>query len=72
MTPDGQPIIGRVPEVEGYALMTGFSGHGFMLAPAIGMVLSEILTGKSPSLNLEALSLTRFQDREIDLDRLVI
>ena len=71
-TPDGQPIIGRVFGREGYTLMTGFSGHGYMLAPAIGMVLSEILTDQRPSLDIRGLYLERFQQTHIDREKLVI
>ena len=71
-TPDGQPIIGRVFGREGYTLMTGFSGHGYMLAPAIGMVVSEILVGQRPSLEIGGLHLERFQDTHIDREKLVI
>jgi sarcosine oxidase subunit beta len=71
-TPDGQPILGRVSGREGYTLMTGFSGHGYMLAPAIGMVLSEILTGQRPSLDIRGLHLERFQESHMDREKLVI
>jgi sarcosine oxidase subunit beta len=71
-TPDGQPILGRVPGREGYTLMTGFSGHGYMLAPAIGMILSEILTGQRPSLDITGLHLERFQETQMDREKLVI
>jgi sarcosine oxidase subunit beta len=71
-TPDGQPISGRVFGREGYTLMTGFSGHGYMLAPAIGMVLSEVLTDQRPSLDIRGLYLERFQQTHIDREKLVI
>jgi len=71
-TPDGQPIVGPVLGREGYILMTGFSGHGYMLAPAMGMVLSDILTGQVPSLDIEGLRLERFQETHIDREKLVI
>lgn len=71
-TPDGQPVLGRVSGREGYTLMTGFSGHGYMLAPAIGMVLSEILTGQRPSVDIEGLHLERFQETHMDREKLVI
>ena len=71
-TPDGQPVLGRVSGREGYTLMTGFSGHGYMLAPAIGMVLSEILTGQRPSIDIEGLHLERFQETHMDREKLVI
>ena len=72
MTPDGQPIVGEVDTLKGYYLMTGFSGHGFMLAPALGMVLSDYLTGKQPSIDIDGLSLKRFHDADIDVDKLII
>jgi len=71
-TPDGQPILGRVSGREGYTLMTGFSGHGYMLAPAIGMVLSQILTDERPSLDISGLHLERFQETQVDREKLVI
>ncbi len=71
-TPDGQPVLGRVSGREGYTLMTGFSGHGYMLAPAIGMVLSEILTGQRPSIDIRGLHLERFQETHMDREKLVI
>jgi sarcosine oxidase subunit beta len=72
MTPDGQPIVGGIDEVKGYTLMNGFSGHGFMLAPALGMVVSDYLTGKKPAIDIEGLSLKRFHNPEIEVDKLVI
>jgi sarcosine oxidase, subunit beta len=45
MTPDGQPILGRVRDRVWVA--AGFSGHGFMLAPAVGRILAEaVLEGR--------------------------
>ena len=35
VTPDRQPILGAVPGHERLFLAAGFSGHGFMIAPAI-------------------------------------
>ena len=35
-TPDRRPLLGAVPENEGLFLAVGFSGHGFMIAPAVG------------------------------------
>ncbi len=71
-TPDGQPILGPVEELKGYTLVTGFSGHGYMLAPAIGRVIAELLSGRRPSLDLSELRLDRFQGSGTERDRLVI
>ena len=47
VTPDHQPIIGSIPEWEGLWIAAGFSGHGFMLAPAVGRRVAEAINGKS-------------------------
>ncbi len=43
MTPDGNPLIGRFGP-EGCYIAAGFSGHGYMMAPAVGLGLAEIIT----------------------------
>ncbi len=61
MTSDLHPIIGRVPGVEGFFCITGFSGHGFMHSPACGLLLSEeIIYGKAKSLDISSLYIDRF------------
>jgi sarcosine oxidase, subunit beta len=47
-TPDHQPFLGPVDEVEGVWCACGFSGHGFQMAPAVGHLLTQlILEGRS-------------------------
>ena len=41
---DMHPIVGRTP-IEGFLVANGFSGHGFKLAPAIGSLLAQAITG---------------------------
>lgn len=43
---DMHPIVGRTP-VDGFYVANGFSGHGFKLAPAIGSLLAQAITGES-------------------------
>lgn len=59
-TPDHQAIIGWDTEVGGFYHVTGFSGHGFMHAPAAGLVTAEILAGEKPSIDISPLSPKRF------------
>jgi sarcosine oxidase subunit beta len=67
MTPDHHAIIGRVPEVEGFYLATGFSGHGVMHSPATGRIIAEmILEGQSNTIDATSLALERFRE-----DRLI-
>jgi sarcosine oxidase, subunit beta len=59
-TPDSQPIVGAVGPDEGLFVAAGFSGHGFMLAPAIGRRLADLALGQHPDPDLAAFSLARF------------
>jgi sarcosine oxidase subunit beta len=61
MTPDDHPIVGRVPGVSGLFVAAGFSGHGFMHAPATGeLVVEEMLDGRARTLDISDFSLERF------------
>jgi sarcosine oxidase subunit beta len=62
MTPDDHPVVGRVPDVAGLYIAAGFSGHGFMHAPATAqLVVEEMLDGKATTLDISDLSLGRFR-----------
>jgi sarcosine oxidase, subunit beta len=63
MTPDYHPILGETPEVPGFYLANGFSGHGVMHAPATGKILSDlILTGNTNLVDVSLLTLSRFAE----------
>lgn len=60
VTPDAHPILGATP-VDGFYLLTGFSGHGFMHGPIGGKLLAEIITtGRAQTLDVSVLALDRF------------
>ncbi len=64
VTPDNQPIMGTVPGLEGFVCAVGFSGHGFMLAPASGLTLAEIiLDGAVQTFDISEFSFSRFAGR---------
>ncbi len=46
MTPDGNPIIGKINDIEGYINAVGLCGQGFMLGPGLAELLSRLLTDK--------------------------
>ncbi len=65
VTPDAHPIFGRTP-VDGFYLVGGFSGHGFMHGPAAGLLMSEIvLDGAAHSLDVSMLDLARFAENRL-------
>ncbi len=52
---DGNGIIGEWPTIRGLHLATGFSGHGFQQAPAVGRYLAEGILGTPHQLDLSRL-----------------
>ena len=61
MTPDHDPVIGEHPDLRGFYLANGFSGHGFMMAPAVGQALAELVTtGHSQTIDISPFDVTRF------------
>lgn len=56
---DHIPILGKTPEVKGYIIAAGFSGHGFTLSPTIGLVIAEIAQGRKPSIPIDEFSIDR-------------
>jgi sarcosine oxidase subunit beta len=65
ITPDWHPVLDRLPGIEGAYCAVGFSGHGFKLAPVVGQLLAELIVdGKTTTLDVGPLRLTRFADNE--------
>ncbi|RJP55320.1 MAG: FAD-binding oxidoreductase [Anaerolineaceae bacterium] len=66
VTPDAHPIFGKTP-VDGFTVVAGFSGHGFMHGPVAGKLMTEfILDGTFKTVDVSALDLARFEE-----DRLI-
>jgi len=57
MTPDGIPVLGRVPNVEGFVLGVGMCGQGFMLGPGVGMNLASLVARGTPVVDREVFDL---------------
>jgi sarcosine oxidase subunit beta len=53
-------VISFTDEVPGLLIACGFSGHGFGIGPAVGKLLSEMVMGGSPPLDLTGLRYDRF------------
>jgi len=60
VSPDNQAIVGESPQLGGFWLCCGFSGHGFMQAPAMGHLLAEALMGRQPEIDLAPFAPDRF------------
>ena len=63
MTPDSRPLLGEIPGIRGLYICAGFSGMGFKISPAIGLVMSELLLdGRATSVNIDAFRPNRFAE----------
>jgi len=60
VSPDWNALVGESRDVSRFLYATGFSGHGFQQAPAVGEHLAELVVGREPSLDLSPFSAERF------------
>jgi sarcosine oxidase subunit beta len=60
MSPDHNAVVGEAATPSRFLYATGFSGHGFQQAPAIGEHLAELVARREPTLDLAPLSVARF------------
>jgi glycine oxidase len=60
MTPDGLPIIGAEPRMQGLWYATGHGRNGILLAGLTGLLVAQLLAGEPPAEDLEPFSPTRF------------
>ena len=61
VTPDRQPILGPLDGHDGLHVAAGFSGHGFMIAPAVGRIVAAAVSGERDTV-LAILDSQRFQE----------
>jgi len=62
VTPDDQPIIGRIETIDGLYICAGFSGHGLMHGPAAGLLVAEeVIDGCAHTIDIDPLRFERFE-----------
>jgi sarcosine oxidase subunit beta len=75
LTPDANPIVGGVDEVEHFYQASGFMGHGFMMAPVVGKLIAERIAKGSAAPNLpmfERWHLRRFKEGRLLSESMII
>jgi sarcosine oxidase subunit beta len=60
MTPDRNGLVGEAEDVSRFLYATGFSGHGFLMGPAVGEVMRDLFLGRPPLVDVSALDIRRF------------
>jgi glycine/D-amino acid oxidase-like deaminating enzyme len=65
---DVHPVIGPTP-IQGYAVVNGFSGHGFKESPMVGSLIAQWLTGERASFDTDVpMSFYAFDRAPIAMD----
>ncbi len=65
ITPDWHPVVDEVVEDSGFFVCSGFSGHGFKLGPAVGLMTADLLTGeRDPLFDPRLFRLSRFAEND--------
>jgi sarcosine oxidase subunit beta len=59
-TPDHNALIGRGRSPSNFLYATGFSGHGFLQAPAVGEIIRDLYLDRAPFIDVSPLSAQRF------------
>lgn len=65
VTPDWNPVLGRLPDVPGLVVGYGFSGHGFKLSPGVGLVLAQEALGLPTEVSLAPYAHERFRSGQL-------
>lgn len=61
VTPDGLPILGPDPEVEGLFYATGYGRNGILVAPAAAELVADLVTDRTPEIDGRPFALERFE-----------
>ena len=68
-TPDARPFCGKMPDIEGLYHSSGFSGHGIVQSPAIGLIMSELILDGKSSYDVSSIEADRYFDMPGYLER---
>jgi glycine/D-amino acid oxidase-like deaminating enzyme len=72
ITPDHQAILGPIGELEGFWCAAGFSGHGFMQAPAAALLVTQLLMDHRSDIDISSFAFERFARGVLVKERNVI
>ncbi|HET7578210.1 MAG TPA: FAD-dependent oxidoreductase [Bacillales bacterium] len=72
-TIDQNAIVGEHPQMDGYYLACGFSGHGMQQAPAVGIGIAELIKdGRYRTIDLSPLRFERFAENDLIIEKAVV
>jgi glycine/D-amino acid oxidase-like deaminating enzyme len=72
VTPDHNALVGESPETSRLLYATGFSGHGFLQAPAVGEVVRDLYLRREPPVDVSTLTAGRFATGAVVHERHIV
>jgi sarcosine oxidase, subunit beta len=72
LTPDANPIVGPVDEVDDFYQASGFMGHGFMMAPVMGKLIAQHIADRKTAPLFERWNLRRFAEGKLLSESMII
>ena len=72
ITPDQNPIVGEIDEIEDFYQASGFMGHGFMMAPVMGKLIAAHLRERKPLPLFDRWNLRRFKEGKLLSEAMII
>ena len=72
ITPDQNPIVGQVDDVEDFFQVSGFMGHGFMMAPVIGKLMAQYIVEGTELPMFDRWNLRRFREGRLLSEAMII
>ncbi len=64
VTPDNNALIGEAEGVDRFLYATGFSGHGFLMGPAVGEIIRDLYLGDTPFVDVSGFDARRFKTQQ--------
>jgi 4-methylaminobutanoate oxidase (formaldehyde-forming) len=61
-TPDARPFCGKMPDIDGLYHCSGFSGHGIVQSPVIGLIMAELILDGKSSYDVKSIEADRYFD----------
>src|SRR5215471_683538 len=72
LTPDQNPIVGQVDDVDDFFQVSGFIGHGFMMAPVMGKLMAQYIVEATELPMFERWNLRRFKEGKLLKESMII
>ncbi len=72
VTPDNSPILGETPGLAGFLQLSGFVGHGLMMAPAVAEAMATWMAGGPRDEIFDRYNLGRFAEGRLEQEDMII